>query len=227
MMNFDNSNIDNRTTTRRKKRIHDIDDDIDDEFENYTNTADDSWLDEFFFQQRHGKLNIRQISRLDLNQIVEKVDIVALHNVLENIAFCNLKVGDLDNISDPMIIKTFRIAQLIIEYMINLENSLYTQNDRLQQSETELFKLVKQLQKDNQIIADENDSLRKEIKQKRKALATFEYVLTVHGPNGSAIKEILKEKMPRNNGKGSTTSHLEACVCATCGKAFSSREFLS
>ncbi len=44
----------------------------------------------FYFTQRTGKLDVRRISRLNLEQIIEDVDIEALQQHLENITFSSL-----------------------------------------------------------------------------------------------------------------------------------------
>ncbi len=44
----------------------------------------------FYFTQRTGKLDVRRISRLNLEQIIEDVDIEALQQHLESIAFSSL-----------------------------------------------------------------------------------------------------------------------------------------
>ncbi|GBG33764.1 Zinc finger protein DZIP1L [Hondaea fermentalgiana] len=188
---------------------------------------EEDWLQAFTFQQRHGKLNVRRLARLDLMQIVEKVDVGALQEMLENIAFCNLKVGDLQGLSDQNIVKAFRVAQLIIEYLLNLENALFAQVDAARADARDASADANQLAEDNGVLADENDRLRKEIRQKRKALATFEYVLTVHGPGGASMKETLAKALAGTRaGAGLDAPGLEASVCGTCGKTFSSREFL-
>jgi len=168
----------------------------------------DDWLESFTFQQRHGKLLVRQMAKIDINAVVRTVDIETLQECLENIAFCNFKESDLKNIPDSITVKTFRIAQLIIEYLINLQNSLHRRiedfNSLIEDRESEL----EQLHQDNLVISDDNDLLRKDIKQKRKALATYEYVMTI---NGTA---------------GHPDASRQASVCSTCGKAFSTNEFL-
>jgi len=43
---------------------------------------------------------------------------------LENIAFCNLREDDLRFITDQHVIKLFRAAQLIIEYLLYVQEQL-------------------------------------------------------------------------------------------------------
>jgi hypothetical protein len=185
--------------------------------------TDESWLDSFFFQQRHGRLNVRKLARLDLDELVAKVDIVSLQEVLENVAFCNLRAADLPALSDGMIVKAFRVAQLELEYLINLENSLYSRLEAARQEQAVTQGALDQAREDARVIADDNDALRRDVRAKRKALATLEYVLTVHGPPGIAAALAGGDAL---GALGGAAPALHASVCETCGKAFSSRQFL-
>ncbi len=49
----------------------------------------------FAFQERHGKLDLRAISRIDIDKIVQETDIDALQAHLANITFSKLDVADL------------------------------------------------------------------------------------------------------------------------------------
>jgi len=187
-----------------------------------------AWLDNFFFQQRHGKLHVRKLARIDLAQVIEQVDVDTLQDVLENIAFCNLKINDLKNMSDATIVKAFRVAQLIIEYLLNLENSLFAKIDLNKQRTIDLEKGSKELAEDIQVLAEDNARLKKELRQRRKALATFEHVLKIHGPSGltsAAISSALAG-FSKDGHSSFDLGGTEANVCSTCGKAFSTLEYL-
>ena len=59
----------------------------------------------FMFEQRHGKLDVRSLHRLDIDDIVRNVDVDALHGVLENLTFCELRPSDLPTLTDVSIVK--------------------------------------------------------------------------------------------------------------------------
>jgi hypothetical protein len=61
---------------------------------------DDSFLkqhfgDRFVFQERHGKLDLRSIARVDVDRVVQETDVDALQAHLANITFSKLDVSDL------------------------------------------------------------------------------------------------------------------------------------
>lgn len=72
----------------------------------------------FFFKQRRGHLDLRVISSIDLEKLVREVDIDSLQIHIENLTFCNMREEDLRYLTDPQVIKLFKISQLIIEYLL-------------------------------------------------------------------------------------------------------------
>lgn len=80
--------------------------------------------DGFFFQQRRGHLNLRSVASLNLDKLVREVDIDLLQIHIENITFCNLREEDLRYLTDPQIVKLFRIAQLMLEYLLYSQDKL-------------------------------------------------------------------------------------------------------
>ena len=49
----------------------------------------------FTFQERHGKLDLRAISRVDVDKIIQETDIDAIQAHLANITFSKLEASDL------------------------------------------------------------------------------------------------------------------------------------
>jgi hypothetical protein len=80
--------------------------------------------DGFFFQQRRGHLNLRSIAGLNLEKLVREVDVDLLQIHIENITFCNLREEDLRYLTDPQIVKLFRISQLMLEYLLYSQDKL-------------------------------------------------------------------------------------------------------
>lgn len=66
----------------------------------------------FSFRQRAGKLDMRAIARLDLVKIVATTDIDAIQRHLENVAFADVTLDDVQHYSDAYFLKLFQIAQV-------------------------------------------------------------------------------------------------------------------
>ena len=81
----------------------------------------------FNFQPRSGQppLNFRQIASVDIGQIVKDVDLAQLNKYVEEIAFCELDEEDGKLHSDATY-KLFQLAQLIIEYLLDVQSTLST-----------------------------------------------------------------------------------------------------
>lgn len=58
-------------------------------------SAPSTVMDSFVFQERRGKLDLRAISRVDIDKVIEEGDIGTLQTHLDNITFCKLDAADL------------------------------------------------------------------------------------------------------------------------------------
>lgn len=85
----------------------------------------------FFFQQRRGHINLRSLNKLDLDRLVREVDIDLLQLHIENLTFSSLREEDLRYMTDPQVIKLFKISQLTIEYLLYSQDQLVTSLNNL------------------------------------------------------------------------------------------------
>ena len=65
-----------------------------------------STAERFTFQERHGKLDLRAITRVDVDHIIQTTDIDALQAHLANITFSKLDVADLKRCFPPPHLQT-------------------------------------------------------------------------------------------------------------------------
>ena len=63
----------------------------------------------FYFQQRRGTLDLRGISRVDVDKIIREVDIDTLQGYLENITFSDVTGEDLALYSDETFVRLFQV----------------------------------------------------------------------------------------------------------------------
>ena len=64
----------------------------------------------FYFQQRRGTLDLRGISRVDVDKIIREVDIDTLQGYLENITFSDVTGEDLALYSDETFVRLFQVG---------------------------------------------------------------------------------------------------------------------
>jgi hypothetical protein len=86
----------------------------------------------FRFQERRGRLDMRAISRLDIDSIVSSVDVGTLQAHLANLTFGRLAREDLVAFTDDNVVKLFQLSQLTIEYMMNVQARLHAHCNALE-----------------------------------------------------------------------------------------------
>jgi hypothetical protein len=131
----------------------------------------------FTFQQRYGKLNMREISRVDIDKVVQDLDIPTIQRHIENIAFCDLKEGDLHKYSDQNFVKLFKLCQLTVEYLLNVQNKLAAQSTQLLADKHTLKHEFGGAQSEVEKQDAELEMLRREMQQKQKSLHIYESLL--------------------------------------------------
>ncbi|KAF1330963.1 Zinc finger, c2h2, partial [Globisporangium splendens] len=197
----------------------------------------------FSFRQRAGKLDMRAIARLDLEKIVANTDIDVIQRHLENLAFADVTLEDVQHYSDAYFLKLFQIAQLTLEYLLNVQDSLVTHSEDMETQCEQLLEECQQLETDNDKCEAEIAALKKDIRQKQRTLATFEVMLlnasTAQRRGGArvsgsmekenAAKEVnaLVDKLLGSSIDAKEEEAIDTPVdCVVCGKKFVSAEYL-
>ncbi|EQC41607.1 hypothetical protein SDRG_01566 [Saprolegnia diclina VS20] len=165
----------------------------------------------FSFRQRQGKLDTRTIAQIDLNKVVRETDIDTIQNHLENLAFSDVTLQDVNQYSDEYFLKLFQVAQLTVEYLLNVQESLVLHTEDLETQCDHVAADCKTLEAENQTFDAEVKLLKQEIQQKQNTIATFEMMLLTQQRSASVP----------------ATSPTPAPVdCVFCNKKFLSTEYL-
>jgi len=85
----------------------------------------------FFFRERKGKINWRNIANLDIDKLIEEGDVNQLENYLSNITYAALDKEDFERMGDATLLKLFRLSQYGLEYLLNCQNYLAEQTQVL------------------------------------------------------------------------------------------------
>ena len=131
----------------------------------------------FYFQQRRGRLDLKRISRINVERVIEDVDIDTLQSVLESIAFADLNVDDLAHYADDHFVKLFRLSQLIIEYLLNVQNALLTYAKDAEDEYSKIEAACKEGERRLRSRKEKMSGLKKELKRNRKTISTYEKLL--------------------------------------------------
>ena len=162
----------------------------------------------FYFQQRRGRLDLRTLSQIDLDQIVRDVDIDVLQMHLENLTFCHLKEEDLRFLTDPLVIKLFRTSQLMIEYLLYAQEQLAC---NLQQMANRYGSKKRSLAKKRIELAELQEStkhLRHAVKTKKNSVAALEHLLKATSQSSSRSRPKRRHREPKEEvEEEKTTDH--------------------
>mmetsp|Transcript_5601 Transcript_5601/g.12897 ORF Transcript_5601/g.12897 Transcript_5601/m.12897 type:complete len:1090 (-) Transcript_5601:173-3442(-) len=78
----------------------------------------------FYFQRRHGKINLAELQSVNIQDVEENVDIETLQHHLEQLTFGDLEASEELREIPEGFLKLFRMSQLTVEYLLNVQDNL-------------------------------------------------------------------------------------------------------
>ncbi|PRP76908.1 zinc finger protein [Planoprotostelium fungivorum] len=112
------------------------------------------------FAPRTKRIDWRSIVETDVEAIHETFDVDQLQNLLENITFSNIDFEE--RYADAQFLKAFRLAQLLIEYLLQVQNSLLTKEQRQlsenKEMESRMFYWENRCRSYEQALRDDNSN---------------------------------------------------------------------
>lgn len=82
------------------------------------------------------------LASVNVDQIMRELDVDCLQRNLTNLTFCDIESEDLSD-TDPNFIKLFRLAQLMLEYVLHSQDFLTSEKDLLDQRAQHLAMVMK------------------------------------------------------------------------------------
>ena len=122
-------------------------------------------------------MNLRSISSVSLERIVRETDIDTLQLHLENLAFSDLTTRDVGMYGDEVFIKLFRLSQLTIEYLLNVQDTLASNLDALAVKYSSKKREVERLKEGNDKGITDLQASKRETKRLRKTVRSYEVML--------------------------------------------------
>ncbi|GMH97423.1 hypothetical protein TrVE_jg3227 [Triparma verrucosa] len=171
----------------------------------------------FYFQQRRGSLDLRSISRVDIDKVIREVDIDTLQAFLENITFSDVSADELSLYSDDTFVRLFQVTQLTLEYLINVQDTLAGNLDSLAQKYSRKKRELERargatIEKDEEIAR-----LKRENKRKKKTIQAYESMLRQAPPPREVEAEANEVGGSGGGGNGGSGSGVKASVGAAGG----------
>ncbi|KAI4886638.1 hypothetical protein NFI96_012765 [Prochilodus magdalenae] len=135
----------------------------------------------FKFRARRESVDWRRINAVDVDRVASELDFQSLQDHITAVTFCNVegeRCPRCQSQVDPTLLKLFRLAQLTVEYLLHSQDcltlSLQAAEERLQAEAQEREQLREQLQKQTQ----DAKSLKEELKQRKKIIASQQAIIT-------------------------------------------------
>lgn len=176
----------------------------------------------FKFRARHETVDWRRISAVDVDRVACELDFQTLQDHITAVTFCNV-VGErcprCQSQVDPALLKLFRLAQFTVEYLLHSQDcltlSLQAAEERLQAEAQEREQLVAQLQKQTQ----DAKSLKEELRQRKKIIASQQAMITAGTANYHKVGVMLPP--PPFQSTGLAVIVLVLCDGWAVGRTFS------
>ncbi|XP_072034402.1 uncharacterized protein [Amphiura filiformis] len=135
------------------------------------------------FRSRQERVDWRRLASIDVDRIRREYDTSVLQEFVNNVTYCDIEQEtDLRTI-DPNFIKLFKLAQLIIEYLIHsqsyLSNSVEVVQEQLNQANESHNATKQEFTKLN----DELHKAKQESRKRRKQITAQQSIMGL-GPNG-------------------------------------------
>lgn len=165
----------------------------------------------FDFRQRYGKVNWNLVEKLDLDDVVHLGDFSKLSLIKDSLAFSLFEQDDLVRFPDYLLIKAFRLLQLIVEYQDYQMTKMTVTADKRGQEYKTAETTIEELRGQVKSLGEELASTSKELKNKAHILSTYEYVLRQPAAAG-----LVSQMLNQHN----------AVKCPHCLKLFLSTAYL-
>jgi len=172
----------------------------------------------FYFQQRRGRLDLRVLGGVDVDALIRNVDIDVLQSHIENITFSNLREEDLRFMTDPHIIKMFRLSQLMIEYLLYAQEQLVGNLNDLALKYGEKKRTLMRKQSEVAELIETSKHLKAEVKLKKQSISTLEEVLKSSG--AARYREQARKDEAENRAPANGNILQQATVAAASAQLF-------
>ncbi|XP_019850737.1 PREDICTED: zinc finger protein DZIP1L-like [Amphimedon queenslandica] len=130
----------------------------------------------FTFRRRWANVDWRALSGVDVDKIAQTVDVQTLQNNILHVTFCNVENEEFRNV-DINFIKLFRLAQLIIEYLLHTQQYL---TDQLQVLQEQLHITGQELQSTRIEVTTQSKNLKtvkRENRKRRKMIESYQQMM--------------------------------------------------
>ena len=149
---------------------------------------------------------------MDIDRVMREGDLDALQSNIENLTFANIEAEKLSEQGEANFVKLLSLAQLIVEYLLYSQDFLERRRASAEHQATSLTSELEVLRKELHWANSQNHSLRREVKENKRLISTYEAML----PMSRAYPGPVHHKTAGR-----------AFPCGLCGKIFSTDGYLA
>ncbi|XP_039601329.1 zinc finger protein Dzip1 isoform X1 [Polypterus senegalus] len=132
-------------------------------------------LPAFKFRSRREGVDYRRINSIDVDRVASELDLNTLQDNIMCVTFCNMdgeKCAYCHNPVDSVLLKLFRLAQLMLEYLLHSQEyltcSLQVEEGKVHALTCEKEQMMREMEKQ----AEEIKSLKEECRKRKKIIST-------------------------------------------------------
>ncbi|EFJ30373.1 hypothetical protein SELMODRAFT_409244 [Selaginella moellendorffii] len=144
----------------------------------------------FCFQKRIARIDWRTLHAIEVDGLIQEIDIGKLETVLDTIAFGDIQGEDTRNFTEQNFIKLFRLAQLMIEYLLHVQTVLADQKSQLIAAVSGARRKGEKLRLRCLWQHDALKQSQKDLKHARKTLKTYEGLLRSNGKQAAVQQQV-------------------------------------
>ncbi|XP_020603007.1 uncharacterized protein LOC110042031 isoform X2 [Orbicella faveolata] len=140
----------------------------------------------FSFGRRQEKIDWRRLASVDVDRIVREMDVNTLQDNIMHVTFSNIEaeLGMQGAGFDPNYIKLFRLAQLIIEYLLHSQQFLSANLDADNKTLEEALEEAEKTKKELEVKKEAYKRLKKECQKQKQWIAEYQLLIRA-GASGS------------------------------------------
>ncbi|CAM4953272.1 unnamed protein product [Rotaria socialis] len=147
------------------------------------NTSQQPMTHSFVFSKRNEKIDWRRIAAVDVDRVARDLDFKVLQDNIEQITLCNIDMEVDTRAMDPNFTKLYKMAQLIIEYLLLCQDQITNQLFDYEQTKSKSTQDQDEFHRELQKLKDELNLTKKESKKRKKMIETQQKMLMAQHQN--------------------------------------------
>ncbi|EFJ50393.1 hypothetical protein VOLCADRAFT_88956 [Volvox carteri f. nagariensis] len=140
----------------------------------------------FKFESRRARIDWRLLHGIDINAMMRDVDLDTLEKIVNIVAFGDIEAEDTRHLTELNFIKIFRLSQMMIEYLLYVQDCLQNSNAWLQQDRSNMDKYVQAARLRIRELDANLKMSKRELRRSRKTIKTYELLAVLNDGKGAA-----------------------------------------